>query len=83
VLLPILRRQNETLALGWVAARIVECNFIAVGILAVLTIVTLGQETSGVDAGAISYALPALKDWTSSSGRASWSASGTGSCSAT
>ena len=52
VLFPILRRQNESVDLGYVTARIVECTFIAVGILAVLTIVTLGQETSGADAGA-------------------------------
>ena len=51
VVCPILRRQNESVALGYVTARIVECTFVAVGILAVLTIVTLGQETSGADAG--------------------------------
>jgi len=45
-------------------ARIVECVFIAVGILAVLTVVSLGQEALGNDAGAIGYALAALKDWT-------------------
>ena len=64
VLFPILKRQNEILALGYVTARIVECAFILVGILAVLTVVTLGQEMSGPDAGAIAYALAALKDWT-------------------
>jgi hypothetical protein len=31
VLFPILRRQNETLALGYFAARVVECTFIAIG----------------------------------------------------
>src|SRR5919109_4895444 len=64
VLFPILKRQNEILSLGYVTARVVECTFIAVGILAVLTVVTLGQETAGADAGAIGYALAALKDWT-------------------
>jgi hypothetical protein len=64
VLFPILRRQNEILALGYVIARVVECVFIAVGILAVLTVVTLGEQRSGVDAGEIAYALAALKDWT-------------------
>ena len=64
VLYPILKRQNQILALGYVTARIVECVFILVGILAVLTVVTLGQEPSGADAGAIGYALAALKDWT-------------------
>ena len=60
---PILRRQNEALALGYVAARIWECTFIAIGILAVLTVVTLRQET-GVAAGTVAYALAAVKDWT-------------------
>src|SRR5919109_3027343 len=64
VLFPILKRQNEILSLGYVTARVVECTFILVGILAVLTVVTLGQETSGAEAGAIGYALAAVKDWT-------------------
>jgi hypothetical protein len=64
VLFPILRRQDEILALGYVTARIVECVFIAVGILAVLTIVTLGEQRSGTVVGEIAYALAALKDWT-------------------
>jgi hypothetical protein len=64
VLFPILKRQNEILSLGYVTARIVECTFILVGILAVLMVVTLGQERSGADAGAIAYALAAVKDWT-------------------
>jgi hypothetical protein len=46
VLYPILRRQNEILALGYVTARIVECVFIAVGILSLLTVVTLRQEAA-------------------------------------
>jgi hypothetical protein len=64
VLFPILRRQNEILALGYVAARIVECAFILVGILAVLSLVTLGQEDSGGEAGLIGYTLAEIKDWT-------------------
>ena len=41
VLFPILKRQNEALALGYVTARVVECAFIAVGILSLLSVVTL------------------------------------------
>jgi hypothetical protein len=64
VLFPILRRQNEILALGYVTARIVESTFILVGILAVLSVVTLRQDPPGADPGGIAYTLAALKDWT-------------------
>ena len=80
VLFPILRRQNEILALGYVTARIVECAFIALGILSLLTIVTLRQEAAaGPDAGS----LVAVGESRSMIGRscsdpASWSGSATG-----
>jgi hypothetical protein len=64
VVYPILKRQNHVLALGYVTARVVECAFILVGVLAVLSIVTLSQENAGGDEGAIAYTLAALKDWT-------------------
>jgi uncharacterized protein DUF4386 len=58
------RRENPVLAIGYVTARIVECTFILVGILAVLSLVTLSQQDAGGDEGAIAYTLAALKDWT-------------------
>ena len=64
VVYPILKRQNHILSLGYVTARIVECTFILVGILAVLSIVTLSQQDAGGEEGAIAYTLAALKDWT-------------------
>ena len=67
VLFPIVRRQNEILALGYVTARLVECAFIAIGILSLLTVVTLRQEAAGADAGslvAVGESLVALHDWT-------------------
>jgi hypothetical protein len=64
VVYPILKRQNHILSLGYVTARLVECTFILVGILAVLSIVTLSQQDAGGDEGAIAYTLAALKDWT-------------------
>jgi hypothetical protein len=67
VLFPILKRQNEGLALGYVAARIVECTFILVGILSVLAIVTLRQTATAADAGSlltIGKTLHAIHDWT-------------------
>jgi Domain of unknown function (DUF4386) len=62
VVFPILRRQNEALALGYVTARIVECIFIAAGIVAVLGIVSLRHDSP--DAGSLAVSLAALKDWT-------------------
>src|ERR687893_1334337 len=67
VLWPVLKRVNEILALGYVTARIVECAFIAVGILSLLSVVTLRQEAAGADAGslvAVGQSLVALHDWT-------------------
>ena len=68
VLYPVVKRVNEILALGFVTARVVESAFIAVGILSVLSLMTLRQEAAaGADAGslvAVGSALVALHDWT-------------------
>jgi Domain of unknown function (DUF4386) len=69
VLFPILKRVSEILALGYVTARLVECVFIAVGLLSLLTVVTLRQEgaAAGADAGslvAVGQSLVALHGWT-------------------
>jgi hypothetical protein len=64
VIYPIVRRQNEALALGYVTARIVECAFILVGIVAVLGIVTLQMEVAGAAEGTVAHTLAAIKDWT-------------------
>ncbi len=66
VLIPILKRQNEILTFGYVTARIMECVFILVGIIAVLAIVTLRHD-AGADAaalGGLAESLAAIKDWT-------------------
>lgn len=44
VLFPILRRQSEALSLGYVASRVVESTLIAVGIVSVLSVVSLRQD---------------------------------------
>lgn len=50
--LPILKRQYYALAHGYVAARIIECVFIAAGILSVLAVLTLRTSvTDGSVAG--------------------------------
>jgi Domain of unknown function (DUF4386) len=67
VLFPLLKKQNEGLAIAYVAARIVECTFILIGLLSVLTIVTLRQTGTAADAGSlvlIGKALHAIHDWT-------------------
>ena len=67
VLFPILKWQNEAIALGYVAARIMECTFILVGILSVLAVVTLRQGAASADAGSLTTvgtSLIAVKNWT-------------------
>ena len=47
VLYPLLKRQNSIVAVGYVAARVVESTIIAVGILSLLSVVTLRQDFAG------------------------------------
>ena len=69
VLFPVLRRQNEGVALGFVTSRLFEAGVITVGILSLLSIVTLQQEvgaTAGADAGSlviVGQSLVATHDW--------------------
>jgi hypothetical protein len=62
VLYPIARRQNEVLAIGYVAARIIECVFLAAGIIFVLGVVSLRHDSP--NAADLAVSLAALKDWT-------------------
>ena len=64
VIFPIVRRQSEELALGYVMARMFECTFILLGLVSVLGILTLRQEVAGPNEGTLAYTLGALKDWT-------------------
>ncbi len=67
VLFPILKRQNESLALGYVTARVVESVFIGVGILSLLAVVTLRQDVGAAGGDSIVIAgrsLVAVHDWT-------------------
>jgi hypothetical protein len=61
-LFPVLRRHGEGLALGYAFGRLLEAAVIALGIVAVLALVTLRRDTGTVtDADA---ALVAVHDWT-------------------
>ena len=69
VLWPIARRQSETLAIGYVASRIVESIIIVVGLISLLSVVTLRDDVAGAgaDAGTLTVAgkqLVAIHDWT-------------------
>jgi hypothetical protein len=64
VIVPIMRRLNEELAIGYVTARIVESTFILVGIVSVLGIITLRNQVAGASEGTVAYTLAAIKDWT-------------------
>src|SRR5215216_4955675 len=64
VIFPVVRRQSEELALGYVTARVIECTFILVGILSVLGIITLRNQVAGAAEGTVAYTLAGIKDWT-------------------
>jgi len=67
VLFPLLKRQNEALALGYVTARIVECAFIGIGLLSLLTIVTMSKGATAADSATlvpIGQSLVAVHNWT-------------------
>lgn len=64
VLYPVLRRYGPAAAVGYVAARIMECALIAVGILCVLTVVSLRQSPDAAAYLPVAQALVALHGWT-------------------
>lgn len=67
VLFPILKRQHEALALGYVTARLAESGFIAIGIVSLLAVVTLRHKAAGADTGSLvasGTSLVAIRNWT-------------------
>ncbi|TAJ99021.1 MAG: DUF4386 domain-containing protein [Chloroflexota bacterium] len=57
-LFPVVKRQNEVFALGYVTTRVVEAGMIFVGVVSLLSLVTLRQDlgAGGADTAAVSTA---------------------------
>ena len=64
VLYPVVKRQGEARALGFVGARTLEAATIFVGVASLLTVVTLRQAGAGADALVTGQSLVALNNWT-------------------
>ena len=62
VLYPVVKRQNEAVALGFVSARVLEAATIFVGVASLLTVVTLRQAGAGADGLVAGQALVAFYD---------------------
>jgi hypothetical protein len=70
LLFPVVKRQSEAAALGFVTTRVLEAATILVGVVSLLAVVTLRQDLAGA-AGADTaslvtngHALVAIRDWT-------------------
>lgn len=65
---PVIKRHDETAAAGFVASRTLEAAMLFVGVLGLLSVVTLRQDLAGsADEGSLlstSRALVAVHDWT-------------------
>jgi hypothetical protein len=60
VLFPVLKKQSEAAALGLVASRVLEAATIFLGVAFLLSVVTLRQESAGVEAAGTAHALVTL-----------------------
>ena len=67
-LFPVLKRQSEALALGFVTARMFEAAVIVMGVVSLLAVVTLRQPgATGAEANSlvvVGQSLVAVRDWT-------------------
>jgi len=64
VLYPVVKRQNQAAALGFVGTRVLEAATIFAGVVSLLSIVTLRQAGAGADALVTGQALSAQYHWT-------------------
>jgi len=69
-LYPVVKRQNHSVALGYVCGRLLEATIIVAGAVSVLTVVTLRQnlagttDTGGAAVATVEKSLVAIHDWT-------------------
>ena len=69
-LFPVVKRQNEATALGFVTSRVMEAAIITIGVVCLLAVVRLRQDlvgATGADAATLvttGRALVAVRDWT-------------------
>ncbi len=69
-LFPVVRRQNEAAALGFVTSRMLEAAIIVIGVVSLLAVVTLRQDLAGAPGTGTAAlvttgrALVAVRDWT-------------------
>src|SRR3954454_21815373 len=57
VIYPLVRRQSETIALGYVAARIMESTIIAIGLMSIISVVNVVDSLNRLPGGAAATAL--------------------------
>lgn len=61
-LYPVLKKQNEGMALGLVGSRVLEAGTIFAGVMFLLTVVTMRQDAAGADALVTSRTLVTMYD---------------------
>src|SRR6266487_6159948 len=61
-LYPVVKRQNEGIALGFVGSRVLEAGTIFAGVMCLLSVVSLRQAGAGADALVTGHALIAMYD---------------------
>ena len=70
VLYPIIKRQSQSISLGYVASRTLESTVIVIGIVSVMSVITLRHDVGGAGAAnpaaltLVERSLVAIHDWT-------------------